>query len=303
MMLGGKGYYRGSSILVSGTAGTGKTSLGAVFAQAACQRGERCLHFAFEESQNQIIRNMRSIGLNLEPWVKKGLLQFHSARPTTFGLEMHLASMHHRIEAFQPRVVIIDPITNLASIAVGNELKSALTRLIDYLKTKQITAFFTNLTSLAGASLEHTDVGISSLMDTWLLLRDVESNGERNRGLYILKSRGMAHSNQIREFIITGKGIKLVDVYLQPEGLLMGTARMQKEAQERSASTMRQQETSRKKREFELKRKTLEGQMAALQAEFGSQEEEFRTFQLQQKKQQDIDAQEKEKMAGLRKAD
>jgi len=302
-MLGGKGYYRGGSILVSGTAGTGKTSLGAFFAQEACRRGERCIHFAFEESQNQIIRNMRSIGLNLEPWVKKGLLQFHSVRPTTFGLEMHLAAIHRWIEDFQPHVVIIDPITNLIGISQGGELKSMLTRLIDYLKTKQITALFTNLTSPAGASLEQTDVGISSMMDTWLLLRDVESNGERNRGLYILKSRGMAHSNQIREFIITGKGIKLVDVYLQPEGLLMGTARMQKEAQERLASVVRQQETGRREREFELKRKTLEGQIAALQAELGSQEEEFRNFRLQRKRQQDIDAQEKVKMAGLRKAD
>ena len=169
--------------------------------------------------------------------------------------------------------------------------------------TFEITALFTNLTSSSGASLEHTDVGISSLMDTWLLLRDVESNGERNRGLYILKSRGMAHSNQIREFIITGKGIKLVDVYLQPEGLLMGTARMQKEAQERAASTMRRQEIGHKEREFELKRKTLQGQIAALQAELGSQEGEFKKLQLQQKQQQDMDAREKLKMADLRKAD
>jgi len=216
---------------------------------------------------------------------------------------MHLASMHKWIEAFRPHVVIVDPITNLASISVGAELKSMLTRLIDYLKMRQITALFTNLTSLVGASLEHTDVGISSLMDTWLLLRDVESNGERNRGLYILKSRGMAHSNQIREFIITGKGIKLVDVYLQPEGLLMGKARMQKEAQERAASMVRQQETGRREREFELKRKTLEGQIAALQAELGAQEEEFRNFRLQQEKQQDMDTRAKAKMTSLRKAD
>lgn len=303
MMMGGKGYYRGSSILVSGTAGTGKTSLGAFFAQAACQRGERCLYFALEESQNQIIRNMRSIGLNLEPWVKKGLLQFHSIRPTSFGLEMHLTSMHRWIESFKPQVVITDPITNLVSVSVGSELKSMLIRLIDYLKMKRVTALFTNLTSASGESLEHTDVGISSLMDTWLLVRDVESNGERNRGLYILKSRGMAHSNQIREFVITSKGIKLVDVYLQPEGLLIGTARIQKEVQERAASLMRRQEIGRKEREFELKRKTLQGQIAALQAELGSYEAEFRKIQLEQKQRQDTDAQEMVKMAGQRKAD
>jgi len=178
-----------------------------------------------------------------------------------------------------------------------------LTRLIDYLKMRQITALFTNLTSLVGASLEQTDVGISSLMDTWLLLRDVESNGERNRGLYVLKSRGMAHSNQIREFVITSKGINLVDVYLQPSGLLMGTARVQKEAQEKAASMTRRQEIGRKEREFRLKRKTLEGQIAALQAELGSQEGEFRKFLEQEKRQQDMDAQERFKMAQARRSD
>jgi circadian clock protein KaiC len=303
MMLGGKGYYRGSSILVSGTAGTGKSTVGAVFARAACQRGERCLYLALEESQNQIIRNMRSIGLNLELWVKKGVLQFHSVRPTSFGLEMHLASIHRSIESFKPQVVITDPITSLVSIAAGNELKSMLTRLIDYLKMKQITALFTNLTSVAVASLEHTDVGISSLMDTWLLLRDVESNGERNRALYILKSRGMAHSNQIREFIITDKGINLVNVCLEPSGLLMGSARMQKEAQEKAASVMHRQGVAHKEREFRLRSKILEGQIAALQAELGSHEGEFKEFLEQEKQQQDSNARERLKMAQARKAD
>ena len=263
-MLGGKGYFRGSSILVSGTAGTGKSSTAALFAQATCKRGERCLYFAFEESQNQILRNMRSIGLNLEPWTKKGLLKFHTTRPASSGLEMHLAVMHKEVRTFKAKVVIVDPITNLVSAGFAADAKLMLTRLLDYLKMEQITTLFTNLTSFASASLEHTDLGLSSLMDTWLLLRDVESHGERNRGLYILKSRGMAHSNQIREFVITDKGINLLDVYLQPGGFLMGTARQQKEAQEKAESIVSHQEIGGKQREHDLKRKTLEGQIAAL---------------------------------------
>jgi circadian clock protein KaiC len=282
-MLGGKGYYRGSSILISGTAGTGKTSLGATFARAACRRGERCLYFAFEESRNQIIRNMRSIGLNLGPWVKKGLLHFHSVRPTTFGLEMHLALIHKGVESFKPQVVIFDPITNLLSVSAGSEMRSLLTRVIDYLKTKQITTLFTDLTSAASASLEHTNIGISSLMDTWLLLRDVEDNGERNRGIYVLKSRGMAHSNQIREYVITGKGIHLTEVCLQSGGLLMGTARLQREAQEKAAAALRKQEMTRRERELNLNRRTLEGQMAALQSELAAQKAEERRFQEQER--------------------
>ncbi len=300
VMMGGEGYYRGSSVLISGTAGTGKSSVAATFAEATCRRGEKCLYFAFEESQNQIIRNMRSIGIDLEPWAKKGFLKFHSARPTTFGLEVHLASMHKWVETFEPRVVIVDPVTNLISMGVQSEVKSMLTRLIDYLKMKQITALFTNLTSLGAAGLEHTDLAISSLMDTWLLLRDVESNGERNRGLYILKSRGMAHSNQIREFIITSRGINLVDVYLQPSGLLMGTARVEKEAQDRALSLELQQETGRKEREFELRKKALEGQIAALQAELGAEEEEFTKFLGQRERQNDLEARERSNLVRIR---
>ncbi len=302
-MMGGKGYYRGSSILVSGTAGTGKSSLASVFAEAACKRGERCLYFAFEESPSQIIRNMRSIGVNLEPCVKRGLLRFHSARPSTFGLETHLAIMHKWIETFEPQVVIVDPITNLIAVGVENEVKSILTRLIDFLKTKQITALFTNLTSHGAASLEQTDLSVSSLMDTWLLLRDVESNGERNRGIYILKSRGMAHSNQVREFIITSKGINLAEVYLEAGGLLMGTARVQKEAQDRALSLECKQEISRKGREFDLKKKTLEGQIAALQAEMRSIQGEYSKFLSQQNEKRDQETREKSDLIRMRRAD
>jgi len=302
-MLGGKGYFRGSSVLVSGTAGTGKSSIAALFAQAASKRGERCLYFAFEESQNQILRNMRSIGLNLEPWTKKGLLKFHTTRPTSSGLEMHLAVMHKEVRTFKPQVVIVDPITNLVSAGFAADAKLMLTRLLDYLKMEQITTLFTNLTSVASASLEHTDLGLSSLMDTWLLLRDVESHGERNRGLYILKSRGMAHSNQIREFVISDKGINLLDVYLQPGGFLMGTARQQKEALEEAESLKLQGEVGRRQREHDLKSKTLKGQIAHLQGELSADEREFKRFQQEQRQRQEIAGKETLTMARMRKAD
>ncbi len=212
-MLGGKGYFRGSSILVSGTAGTGKSSLAAHFTDAACRRGERVLYFSFEESPDQIVRNMRSIGIDLQPWVKKGLLQFHATRPSETGLEMHLINTHKAVRSFEPQVVIMDP---LSAFGFGNnriEVKSMLIRLIDFLKMHKITGLFTNLT-LGGGALEQTDVYISSLIDTWLLLRNIDKGDERNRGLSILKSRGMAHSNQIREFLLTDHGIELRDIHV-----------------------------------------------------------------------------------------
>ncbi len=211
-MLGNKGFFQGSSILVSGTAGTGKSSISCHLADSACRNGERVLYFSFEESPAQIIRNMRSIGLNLEPWVKKGLLHFHSMRPTFSGIEMHLITMHKIIEKIKPSVVIVDPIN---SFVTGNnqlEAQALAMRLIDYLKVSRITSFFTNLTNDT-SNLEQTDIFISSLIDTWLLLRDIETGRRRIRGLYVLKSRGMAHSNEIREFLLTNDGIELRDFY------------------------------------------------------------------------------------------
>jgi circadian clock protein KaiC len=244
-MLGGKGYYRGSSVLVSGTAGTGKSSVCAHFVNAACRRRERCLYIASEESPKQFMRNMRSIRINLNPWVEKGLLQFHALRSTFYSLEMHLVVWHKIINEFKPQVVVVDPITTFISEGDPNEVKAMLTRLIDLLKMRQITGMFTNLTSGEHHNLEQSEVGISSIMDTWLLLRDIETNGERNRGLYVLKSRGMAHSNQIREFLLTDEGIELVDVYVGPGGALTGTARQAMETQERATAAKRQQETER----------------------------------------------------------
>jgi circadian clock protein KaiC len=265
-MLGGAGYYRGSSILVSGAAGTGKSSLAATFANASCRHGERCLYFAFEESESQILRNMKSIGLDLAPFVKRGLLRFHNARPTFYGLEMHLAIMHRLIQDFDPSVVVVDPITNLMQVASERETMSMLIRLIDFLKTRTTTTLFTSLTS-PGSSAETSDVGVSSLIDTWLLVRNLESLGERNRALYILKSRGMAHSNQIREFLLTSGGVELVDVYAGPGGVLAGTARVNQEAIEAMAETAEKADFEERERRAVRRRALLEAQMAALRAE------------------------------------
>jgi circadian clock protein KaiC len=274
-MLDGRGYYRGSSVLVSGSAGTGKTSLAAALADAACRRGERCLFFAFEEAVGQIIRNMRSIGIDLGQWVEQGNLRFRAARPSLYGLETHLLTMQKLVEEFQPGLVIVDPLTNLAAIASEIEVKAMLVRLIDYLKMKQVTALFTSLTS--GSSDEVTSqVGVSSLMDTWILVRNIEQDGERNRGLYVLKARGMAHSAQVREFRLTAEGIQLIDVSVGPQGVLVGSARAAQEARVRAAVSQRQTETTRRRRELDRRRKVIESQIAVLQAEIESAEELFR---------------------------
>ncbi|SNB47280.1 circadian clock protein KaiC [Geobacter sp. DSM 9736] len=301
-MLGGKGFYRGSSILVTGTAGTGKSSMAAHFVDAACRRGERCVYFAFEESQTQIIRNMRSIGIDLEQWVKRGLLLCHNTRPTMYGLEMHLVAMHKAIEAFSPGIVVIDPISNLISAATAGEVKGMLSRLVDYLKLKQITAFCTDLTSSAG-SLEHTEVGISSIMDAWLLLQNIETSGERNRGLYILKARGIDHSNQVREFLLTDQGIQLRDVYVGPGGVLTGAARTSQEAKERAETLERQQEVERKQREIVSRKKAVDAQIAALRSEFEIEREELQRLVTREKLHEETLALERREIASARKAD
>ena len=272
-MLGGRGYYRGSSILVSGTAGTGKTSLAAHLAEATCRRGERCLYLAFEESPQQLMRNMRSIGIELEPWLKKGTLRIEASRPSLHGLEMHLVRMHKLVGEFKPAVVIIDPISNLVTAGTQVDTEAMLVRLIDFLKSSGITAMFTNLTS-GGNAWERTDIGVSSIIDTWILLRDIELGGERNRGLYVLKSRGMKHSNQIREFLITPHGIDLQPVYVGPEGVLTGSMRAAQEAREAAAQVEREQAAARRQRELAARRAALEAQIKALQAEFAATAQE-----------------------------
>ena len=301
-MLGGKGFYKGSSVLISGTAGTGKSSFGAYLVDAACRRGERCLYFAFEESQNQIIRNMRSIGINLEQWVTKGLLRFQNSRPTLYGLEMHLVTMHKEVETFDPSIVVIDPISNLVVAANEVEVKSMLSRLIDYLKMKQITAFCTDLTT-SGGSLEHTEIGISSLTDTWLLLEAMETSGERNRVLHILKSRGMHHSNQIREFILSDNGIKLRDVYIGPSGVLTGSARIAQEAQERLETLERQQAIEQKRREIERKKTMIEGRIAGLRAQLEEEKNDLERIIAKDKQRLATLAQENRALALSRQAD
>jgi circadian clock protein KaiC len=281
-MLGGKGYFRGSSIMVSGTAGSGKTSMAAHFSDATCERGERCLYFAFEESTSQLVRNMRSIGIDLDKWIKKGLLRHVASRPTLHGLEMHLAHLHKNVKDFDPHVVIIDPITNLSSSGSQADTEAMLLRLVDFLKARGTTAMLISLTS-GGTTLEATDVGVSSIIDTWLLVRDIELGGERNRGLYVLKSRGMKHSNQIREFLMTSEGIKLEEVYVGAEGVLTGSMRAAQEEREKAAALLREQEFERKQRELDGRRAALEAQIAALRAEFQSVEDEAALVKTQDK--------------------
>src|SRR5664279_3649657 len=274
-MLGGRGFFRGSSILLTGTPGTGKTIIAANFAQAAARRGERVLFFSFEESPNQIIRNMHSIGLRLEPLVKRGLLRFHSARPSLYGLEMHLPTLFKEIVAFQPHVVIMDPITSLMDAGTDSEGKGMVTRLIDYLKAGQVTSLFTSLTQ-GGHVLQQSESAMSSLMDAWVLLQDFEGNGERNRVLYVLKARGMAHSNQIREFLISDRGIDVVDAYIGVSGVLTGSARVAQGALEKAAVLASQQEAAQLKREVERKRGALERQIGGLRSDYETEAVELR---------------------------
>lgn len=275
-MLGGKGYYIGSSILITGTAGTAKTTFLSSFAADVCKNKGRCIYFAFEESENQLLRNMKQIGVDLEPYIKKGLLKIQASRPTIHGLEMHLVSIHKHINAFKPDVVLIDPISNLINVGGFNEVKGMLTRLIDFLKVKKITALFSALTIPSGNNLEITEEGISSLMDTWIMVRDVEGIGERNRGVFVIKSRGMAHSNQVREFVISNEGVKLLDVHIGPAGILTGSARMAYQLEQKHKSIEKQNELDKKDRELDRKRKILEATIANLRTEFESIEEELK---------------------------
>jgi circadian clock protein KaiC len=271
-----RGWYRGSSTLITGTAGTAKTTLAASFALAACQRGERCLYFAFEESPAQLLRNMRSVGLDLQPYVDQGLLLIEASRPTLNGLERHLVTVHKSISRYKPQTVVIDPISNLVSVGSLSEVRSMLTRLIDFLKVSNITALFTALVSSRNVQLEMTEEGVSSLVDTWLSVRDLEGLGERNRGLSILKARGMSHSNQVREFVVTDKGIQLLDVVIGPLGIITGASRLTQRIQEQAQLTAQQHEIARKDRELERKRRVLEATIANLRTEFESVEEELR---------------------------
>jgi len=300
-MLDGKGVHKGSSVLVSGTAGSGKTTLCVHYIDAACKRGERGLYFAYEEPSSQIIRNMRSIGTNLQPWVDQGLLRFRAVRPTSFGLEMHLLTIQRLVEEFKPSVVVIDPINNLLGIGEPVDIKAMLTRLIDFLKMSHITTLFSSLTS-GGFDESTTDVGISSLMDTWILVRNLESVGERNRGVYVLKARGINHSTQVREFRMTDHGIDLVDVYIGPEGMLSGSARLAREGLERLELQAREDEKKRKRRQLEFKQQEIKAQIAALQLQLSAEQEQFEQEQRMEREHQKLLLDNKTRMADARGA-
>jgi circadian clock protein KaiC len=262
-MLGPRGFHRGSSILISGQAGTGKSMLAASLVDAACRRGERCMAFVFEESGAQIIRNARSIGLDLGHHVASGLLRFEAARPSLYGLETHLARMHRDLDQFRPDIVVMDPVSALRGPA--NELQATLLRMIDLIKVRGITAIFTTLRG-DGSLVQDNDLGVSSLMDVWIKLQNMEANGERTRTLYVIKARGMSHSNQVREFLMSADGIRLVDAYIGPSGVLTGTARLVQEAHEKAAADRHREEAERRIREMARRRSSLERQIDELRA-------------------------------------
>jgi len=273
-MLEGKGYFRGSSILISGMAGSGKSTMAAHFADSICRSGERCIYFAMEESPQQIVRNMHSVGFDLQKWVSKGLLSFSARRPNLFGLETHLAAMYREVRDFNPTAVVIDPMSALMSAGIASDVHSMILRLVDFLKARGTTALFTNLGGIK-AETASTEMQISSLMDTWLLLYNRESNGEHNRELYLLKSRGMAHSNQVREFLMSSDGIELREAYIGPDGVLTGSARLAQEAKDKANKLLRQQEMERRSRELERRRREIAAQIETLKEQLSNEEAEI----------------------------
>jgi circadian clock protein KaiC len=270
-MLGIGGYFRGSSVLISGLAGTGKSTYGAAFIDAACRRGSRCLYFAFEESPEQIARNMRSVGFDLQQHADSGLLHFAAARPSIYGFEMHLARMYRDIERYEPQAIVVDPISAFRGPSL--EIHATLVRVADICKSRGITAVFTSL-STVGDQMNENERCVSSLMDTWISLTDMEANGERNRVLYILKSRGMSHSKQMREYQLSDTGIHFVNVYAGSEGVLTGTARLAQEARERQAGKTRQHEIDKMHRELTRKREAAERRIAELRDDLAREEDE-----------------------------
>ncbi len=301
-MLDGKGYYKGSSVLVSGTAGTGKTSLAAAFVDRSCRAGHRCLYFSFEESPQQIIRNMSSIGFDLAASVRSGLLQFEAVRPTVFGLENHLVNLHKLVEEYKPEMLVVDPVTNLTAVGQDVEITAMLTRLIDFLKNNQITTLFTSLTT-GGGQQEQSNVAISSLMDTWLLLRMLESANERNRILYVLKSRGMAHSNQMREFLLSGQGIQLLDVYAGLGAVLTGSARVAQEARDREAELVQRQAVAERKWKLEQEQTALQAEVRGTQEKLRNVTKELEAVSGWEVERLSTMQEEHRRVATLRKAD
>ncbi len=302
-MLGGEGFYRGSTVLISGGAGCGKTSLAASFARQACREGKRCLFSTFEESSSQVVRNMRSIGIDLAPLVEQDLLRFHASRPSAGGLEVHLTRMHRLVSDFEPEVVVIDPITNLLTVGTASELRSMLTRMIDFFKGRQFTTLMTSLTAATLPSQGTSDAEVSSLVDTWILVSEIESDGERNHGLYILKSRGMAHSNQVREFRLTDQGIELIDVYLGTEGMLVGAAREARMIRDEAEAREREYEAQQRQRRMVQRRAAVRAQIDALTAELEAEEEELRRAAEREQNSEGGKARDEARMAASRWVD
>jgi circadian clock protein KaiC len=299
-MLGGLGYYRGSSILVTGAAGTGKTSMASAFVDSACRRGERCVYFAYEESPDQIMRNMASVGYNLARWERKGLLRFRASRSTLYGLEQHLVSIYREVNEVHPTVAVFDPITTMRPIGDEMAIQAMLTRVVDTLKTKGVSALFTSLTheGIDGQS----EAGISSLMDSWILLRNVESGGERNRLLFILKSRGTAHSNQVREFVLTNRGIRLMDVYVGQGEVLAGSARMVQEAKDRAREVLDRDKVAQRYREIEHAQRRLEAQRNDLMIQSSRLDEERERLKNVERKRAEMSATDRVHVGRLRGA-
>lgn len=300
-MLGGKGYIKGSAILVSGMVGTGKTSLAASLADAGCRAGRRCLYYAFEEASAQIMRNMQSIGINLEPWVKKGLLHFHATRISEQGMERHLLLMQREAERYKPDIVVVDALTDFITLGVLNEVRQMVLRIVDYFKMHEITALFTSMSSSPG--IEETGVGLSSAFDTWIHLTNVQGNQERNRTMVIVKSRGMAHSNQVREFVLTDNGVFLVDIYASPAGAFMGRARLAQMAIDKTAEVERKEVVNARGRQLVEKRRALKARIAAMEAEFEAETREAELAIAQEKARDKALAAERQELSGHRQAD
>ena len=298
-MLGGKGYYTGSTVLVSGGAGTGKTSLAAAFIDRACRGGTRAIYFSFEESMQQIVRDMNSINFDLKKWVDRGLLRFYCSRPAVRGLELHMAAIHAAVMEFDPKVVVIDPITDLSSTGAGRDVHTMLTRLMDFLKGHGLTTLLTGL-GLENEATESAAGGISSLIDTWIELRDMEFGDERNRAVFVCKSRGMAHSDQVREFIISSKGIRLVDVCVGPEGVLTGSARVAHQTRLRRASTARQRQAEALRKQLQSRKEVARARIAALNAELAAEVYGMESTFATESQDQSRDRDERSVMAGIR---
>jgi circadian clock protein KaiC len=287
-MLGGKGFFKGSSILVSGSAGTGKTSIAVSLMNAMCKQNIRGLYCAFEESASQITRNMSSIGLDIDKFIKSGVLKFYASRPTLQNLELHLISIRKIIESFRPEIIVLDPVTNLMSEAINSEIRQMLAQFVDYLKGQNITTLFTAAITLETIKNNPSDEGISAMMDTWILVRDIETNGERNRGMYVLKSRGMAHSTQVREFSITDHGIVILPTFIGENGVLTGSAKLEHVHKLEEQKKYQERKVRKKEDVIEKRRLMMEENIKQLKISYEKDLEELKQIQAEQQRKDDV---------------